>query len=209
MVLTVLRKIQIKLKLLWEKINGLEFTFITPVSELDLDKALVHQGSSSCNKYLLRLFRSIDIKEGEAILDIGCAKGGAMYCMTRFPFVKIDGIEISTVLSDIAKKNFFKLKENRVTVINLNAISFNDYSKYDFLYLYNPFPGEVFNKVLLQIKDKLDQKKEIIIIYNNPVCHQQVIDGGFYKIKEFPDLYGNGIFLYSNFSKSKRLKNLL
>jgi len=64
-------------------------------------------------------------------------------------------------------------------------------------------------KVLTQIKSQIDSKKETIIIYNNPVCHEQVTRCGFYKIKEFPDMWGNGIYLYSIFPQSERLECFL
>ena len=135
-------------------------------------------------------------------------KGGAIRCMTKFSFSKIDGIEISDILSNIATKNFVKLNEQRVGIKNVDASTFSGYIDYDFFYLYNPFPEEVMKKVLLQIKAQIDSKKEIIIIYNNPMCHKQIIKHGFHKIKEFPDMWGNGIFVYSNFQNTQRLKHL-
>ena len=141
-------------------------------------------------------------------LILAVLRGGAMRCMTKFPFSKIDGIEISDVLSNIATKNFAKLNEQRVGVKNIDASVFSGYVGYNFFYLYNPFPEEVMKKVLSQIKAQIDPKKEIIIIYNNPMCHKQIIKHGFYKIKEFPGMWGNGITLYSNLQNSQRLKYL-
>ena len=83
-----------------------------------------------------------------------------MRCMTKFPFSKIDGIEISDVLSNIATKNFAKLNEQRVEVKNIDASIFSGYTGYNFLYLYNPFPEEVMKKVLSQIKAQIDPKKK-------------------------------------------------
>jgi len=201
---SVRQKLYRKLEILWEKINGLDFSTVVPVVELGLDESLVTKGSPSCNKYLVQLFDVLNITSNDRILDIGCAKGGAMRCMTKFPFSKIDGIEISGILSNIATKNFVKLNERRVEIKNIDASAFSDYKDYDFLYLYNPFPEEVMKKVLSQI----NSKKEIIIIYNNPVCHDQIIKHGFHKVREFPDMWGNGITLYSNLQNSQRLKHL-
>jgi len=204
----VWQKLYRKFEILWEKVNGLDFSTVVPVVELGLDESLVTKGSPSCNKYLVKLFDELNITSNDRILDVGCAKGGAMRCMTKFPFSKIDGIEISNILSNIATKNFAKLNERRVGIKNIDAIAFSGYRDYDFLYLYNPFPEEVMKKVLSQIKAQIGSKKETIFIYNNPVCHKQIIKHGFYKVREFPDMWGNGIFLYSNLQNSKRLKNL-
>ena len=201
---SVRQKLYRKLEILWEKINGLDFSTVIPVVDLGLDESLVLKGSPSCNKYLIQLFDALNITSNDRILDIGCAKGGAIRCMTKFSFSKIDGIEISGILSNIATKNFVKLNERRVEIKNIDASVFSDYKDYDFLYLYNPFPEEVMKKVLSQI----NSKKEIIIIYNNPVCHDQIIKHGFHKVREFPDMWGNGITLYSNLQNSQRLKHL-
>jgi len=201
-------KLYRKFEILWEKINGLDFSTVVPDAELGLDESLVNKGSPSCNKYLVQLFDALNITSNDRILDIGCAKGGAMRCMTKFLFQKIDGIEISDILSNIATKNFAKLNERRVEIKNVDASTFLGYMDYDFFYLYNPFPQEVMKKVLFQIKDQTDSKKEVIIIYNNPVCHDQIIKHEFHKVKEFPDMWGNGITLYSNLKNSQRLKHL-
>jgi len=206
--LSVWQKLYRKFEILWEKINGLDFSTVVPVAELGLDEYLVIKGSPSCNKYLVQLFDGLNITSNDRILDIGCAKGGAIRCMTKFPFSKIDGIEISDILSNIATKNFAKLNERRVGIKNIDASAFSGYMGYNFLYLYNPFPEEVMKKVLAQIKAQIDSKKEIIIIYNNPTCHKQIIKHGFHKVKEFPDMWGNGINIYSNYEKSKRLERL-
>ena len=205
---SVWQKLHRKFEILWEKINGLDFSTVVPVAELGLDEYLVVKGSPSCNKYLVQLFDGLNITSNDRILDIGCAKGGAIRCMTKFPFSKIDGIEISDILSNIATKNFTKLNERRVGIKNIDASAFSGYTDYNFLYLYNPFPEEVMKKVLSQIKAQIDPKKEIIIIYNNPMCHKQIIKHGFHKVKEFPDMWGNGITLYSNLQNSQRLKHL-
>jgi len=114
------------------KINGLDFSTVVPVVELGLDESLVTKGSSSFNKYLVQLFYVLNITSNDRILDIGCFKGGAMRCMTKFPFSKIDGIEISDILSNIATKNFEKLNELRVEIKNIDAIAFSGYRDYDF-----------------------------------------------------------------------------
>jgi len=38
------------------------------------------------------------------------------------------------------------------------------------------------------MKKVLPQIKEVIIIYNNPVCHDQIVKHGFHKVREFPDM---------------------
>ena len=39
--------------------------------------------------------------------------------------------------------------------------------------------------------------KEIFIIYNNPICHDLLINLKFLLVEKFPDAWGNGINLYT------------
>ena len=73
---SVRQKLYRKLEILWEKINGLDFSTVIPVVDLGLDESLVLKGSPSCNKYLIQLFDALNITSNDRILDIGCAKGG-------------------------------------------------------------------------------------------------------------------------------------
>jgi len=73
---SVWKKLYRKFEILWEKINGLDFSTVVPVTELGLDEYLVFKGSPSCNKYLVQLFDELNITSNDRILDIGCAKGG-------------------------------------------------------------------------------------------------------------------------------------
>jgi len=205
---TTIQKIYRKLVIAWERVNGIDFSTVIPVADLGLDHSLVLKGSPSGNKYLTQLFDKLNIGPNEKILDLGCAKGDAIRCMLKFPFSNVDGIEISDILSKIAVNNFRKLNEKRVNITNVDAAHFLNYKNYDFFYLYNPFPDSIMEKVLAQLKAQISPTKEVIIIYNNPVCHDLMLGNGLYKINEFPDMWGNGIYLYSNFPISEKLKHL-
>ena len=140
---SVWQKLYRKLEIVWERVRGVDFSSVIPVVELGLNESLSTKGSPSCNKYLTQLLDSLNITPNDAILDIGCAKGAAIRCMTKFAFSRIDGVEISSVLSDIAVKNFERLKDPRVEIKNIDAGIFQSYQNYDFFYLYNPFPKEM------------------------------------------------------------------
>lgn len=155
------------------------------------------QGSPSGNIYLSQLLQSLEIESKDRILDIGCAKGSAMRIMHKFPFSRIDGLELSERLSNIAVSNFRKLKFDS-QVFHKDASEFKFYNDYNYFYLYNPFPAVVMEKVINEIKNQIIGNQVKYIIYNNPVCHLILLQNGFKKINEFPDMWGNGIYLYTN-----------
>lgn len=189
-----------KLRLTKEKIQGVDFATIVEPEEVGLDSKYVVHSSPSGNKYLIRLLQDLHVTNQDSILDIGCGKGSAMLAMLKFPFARVDGIELSKEIAATATRNFTKLKKQRWHVFNENAINYKDYNTYSMLYLYHPFPEEIMRQVVAKIHSSImGREQEMLVIYNNPVCHELFVnDGVFSKHREYPDEWGNGIFVYSN-----------
>ena len=186
-----------RLEIYYDKTCGLDFLSVRPEEQLGLDKNLVSKASPSGNKHLLYLLNDIKISRNDNILDVGCAKGSALKYFTKFPFKKIHGLELSKTLTKICANNFRVLKISNVKVHNISATKFKGYNDYNFFYLYNPFPEIIMIKFIDCLKKQIINKK-ITIIYNNPVCHDVLINNEFFLVKKYPDMWGNGINLYSN-----------
>ena len=58
---------------------------------------------------LAGILKKLPVGEDDRILDIGCGKGKAMYIMSRFPFGRIRGYDLSDRLVETANDNFRKL----------------------------------------------------------------------------------------------------
>jgi hypothetical protein len=180
----------------FDYLRGLDFLGVIKVEDLQLNPEIVSKGSPSGNSYLKNVLKNIGINKKDSILDIGSAKGSALKTMLDFPFQNIDGIEISSKLAEISAKNFQKLKTNKVKIFNQDACHFKHYNNYKYCYLYNPFPEIILKKVFNQMNKQI-MGKEIFIIYNNPICHDLLINSKFLLVKKFPDAWGNGINLYT------------
>jgi 16S rRNA A1518/A1519 N6-dimethyltransferase RsmA/KsgA/DIM1 with predicted DNA glycosylase/AP lyase activity len=183
-----------------ERFQGVDFATIVEPEEVGLDSKFVVHSSPSGNKYLIRILKDLQITNQDSILDIGCGKGSAMLAMLKFPFASVDGIELAMEIADIAIQNLTKLKKQRWHVFNDNAITFKNYNSYNMLYMYHPFPEEIMRPVVANIHSSIaSREQEMLLIYNNPVCHELIVnDGIFSKQREYPDEWGNGIFIYSN-----------
>ena len=190
----ILRKIEIY----YDRFHGLDFLSVMKAKQLRLDENLVYRPSPSGDKFLYNVLKDLNIKEHDSILDIGCAKGSAIRMMNKFSFSRIDGLELSESLANIAKSNFLKLKFNKTKIYRVNATEFKLYYNYNYYYLYNPFPSSVMENVIEKINNTNAKKEIKYIIYNNPFCNEVLLQNGFKKIKEYPDKWGNGIYLYSN-----------
>ena len=196
----ILDKFLRKFNIFQDKLKDLDFLEVIPLNKLGLDKSLVSECSPSGGSKLKDLFMELNINNNDTIIDIGCGKGDAMRTMLDFPFQKIEGIEISKEISDIASKNFLKLKSTNIKIYNTNATLFREYNNFNYFYMYNPFPLSVMDIVLKQIIKQSDRHKEIKIIYNNPICSETILSHGFNFEREFQDQWGNGIKLYSKFT---------
>lgn len=195
-----LRNLEYKCRLSLERIRGLDFmTFIEPES-VGLDPTIAFRSSPSGNKYLINVLNDLKITPKDSIIDIGCGKGSAICKMLKFPFSKIDGIELSEHIASIAVENFKRLHTKRVKIITCDASLFNDYDSYNMIYLYNPFPGCVMMSVIDALICSVNRlERELIIIYNNPTCHDNVVSRNvFSRVATYPDQWGNGIAVYSN-----------
>jgi SAM-dependent methyltransferase len=186
--------------LIQEIVQGVDVSRIVYPEEVGLDPKYVVESGPSWDKYLVRVLKDLHINNQDTILDIGCGKGSAMLSMLKFPFARVDGIELSKEISEIAIRNLTKLKKQRWQISQGDAITYKDYNAYSMLFLYHPFPNEVMRQVVTNIQSTISgREQEMLIIYNNPVCHDFIVmDGVFCKQREYPNGYGEKIFVYSN-----------
>jgi SAM-dependent methyltransferase len=198
---------QLRLTILLERLQGLDFTRANQQpSELGLDAKEVFIPSPSGGKHLRRILADLDIRAGDRVLDIGCAKGSAMRDLLRFPFAHVDGIELSPELAAIARRNFTKLGQTRAGIHCTDARSFRHYGDYAFFYLYNPFPPAILDEVLQQLVPQTPAGAERLVIYNNPTGHDVMLRHGFHALRRYPDFWGHGIQVYGNRAQSSRLR---
>lgn len=144
------------------------------------------------------MLKKLSIDESDCILDVGCGKGKAISYMIRFPFQKIDGLDISEKLIKIAEKNFSILKQKRrVHLYVCDARHFERFDNYNYLFFYNPFPRETMEQVKKRILESLKRvPREMIIIYENPVDRDLFETGEFLWEEYLYDICPQPIVVY-------------
>jgi SAM-dependent methyltransferase len=107
-------------------------------------------------------------------VDAGAGKGKALLVASEFPFKAIEGVEYSEELARITDTNIgiFLRRENRT--IDIRCVC-KDISDYDFpeaplvLYLYNPFQGEVMDRLVANLEASLRRKpRDLWVLYVTP-----------------------------------------
>ena len=169
------------------------------IDKLNLSPEQAHSYSDSGREDLQKVLAALEIRQGDAVVDFGCGKGGALITLAEYDFSKITGIEISAALTGIARKNLSRLKIDNVEVVCCDAGKFTDLDAYNYCYFFNPFPGAVMTEVLQNLARSLNRRpRKMTIIYLNPECHDRIIEHGvFRKVAEFNHA-SHVFFVYSN-----------
>lgn len=166
-----------------DKVRGIDYVKNEGYDKLgsNPDESSVFQATRDI-KYLKKILDDLNISSEDSILDLGCGKGYLMKIFSTYPFRKIGGVEISEKLSKIAEKNLRKEKVVNYKIYNENAMTFNKYADYNYIYMFNPFPSVVMKAVISNLKRMNVTDKKITIIYHHPICHTDITGGGYFKL---------------------------
>ena len=170
------------------KWHGLDLKYVG-LPDLGLSQERSEFYVNSGGPFLDRVLNTLRIAPSDQAIDIGCGKGGAIFTLAKYPFARVDGLELSTEMIAVARENLKRMAVSRSTIYHGDAGEFCDYDRYTFFYLYNPFPALVMSQTLRHIANSLNKRpRNVVLIYCNPVCHSLVVEAGFRKIAEFPVL---------------------
>lgn len=136
-----------------------------------------------------KILKKLNSTPNDSILDIGCGKGLFLYYASKFKFCQIDGIEYSKELTEIALKNLAKMKDARVHIKQCDAREFQEYDKYNYFFINNPFTAEITEFVVKKICESYHNKKrKITVIYQFPFQKEIFLNYEFEELYEkFPN----------------------
>lgn len=160
-----------------EKYRGLDFTMVYQCENNKHN----NNYSKSPERVLRKIFDYIDFSKEHSFIDMGCGKGYVMAIASEYGFEKVAGVEYTTELCQICKKNLEVLHINKAEIFNCDAKEFEKYSEYDCFYFCNPFDETILSVVAKKIFDSHTENK-VYIYYLNP--HQEerqkaILDAGF------------------------------
>ena len=163
-----------------------------------------HYYSDSSGIEFDEIISSFNITSKDAIVDFGCGKGGILISLSKFPFSKITGVEISPELVEIAKENMRKLRIRNVEIQCSDAADFRQLDEYNYFYFFDPFPCIVMKDVLSNIeKSARARPRKVTIIYLNPFCHDLIESSDIFRKKGELPHFEHKCFIYSNVITSR------
>jgi hypothetical protein len=179
-------------------LRGIDLGYVS-LEELKLSRDRSWWHTSSGGPDLELALASIDLPHELAAIDMGCGKAGALITLSRY-FAIADGVEICPVLSAVARRNVQRLGIGNVKIFCCDAADFTDLDHYQVLYMFNPFPAVIVERVVEHLNESLARRpRNITAIYVNPTCHEVFIRNGFRKVNEFMVLsHGCNVYIHDS-----------
>jgi SAM-dependent methyltransferase len=107
-------------------------------------------------------------------VDLGCGKGKPLLVAASYPFRRLVGVDISPVCVGAARRNLARYGPEPVDPARIELLV-GDAADYAFppeplvVYLYNPFPGAVLERVVANLeRSLLTRPRPAAVIYVNP-----------------------------------------
>jgi len=129
---------------------------------------------------LRRLLRELPAPRGGVFVDIGCGKGRALMVAAETGFRRLVGVDYSSELCRIARRNLERFARARgggiaFEVNESDAADFAFAPDHDVIYLFNPFDLPVVRSVLDRLEDSLRaHPRKAWLIYTSPVWHEEI-----------------------------------
>lgn len=167
------------------KLRGVDLD-TAPLEAIGLsdERSLFYVNSGGPN--LERILNTLLITGSDAAIDLGCGKGGAMLSLAKYPFSRVDGVELSKQLIAIANENFRRMGVRNCTIYHCDAADFQDLDPYTLAYMFHPFPEIVTKAVLENICQSMRRRpRRFRIVYQNPISHDVIVNSGFQRVAAF------------------------
>lgn len=109
--------------------------------------------------------------ERDVFIDFGSGKGRVIALAARYPFKRVIGIEFSSELNEIARRNIERargvLRCRDVELVSVDAREYQIPDEATVLYLANPFYGDVLDAVLNAIRASLIRSPRPITVISH------------------------------------------
>ena len=124
-----------------------------------------------------------EVSPDDVFIDLGSGKGRVVLLAARYPFKRVIGVELSERLTEIARGN---LERNRhrlacqdIELVTADALDYELPDDVTVAYLFNPFTGETFDRVLRKLIDSVDRNPRTLrLIYLLPREHERIMRTG-------------------------------
>jgi SAM-dependent methyltransferase/thiol-disulfide isomerase/thioredoxin len=131
--------------------------------------------------------RRLDPGPNEVLVDLGCGKGRVVCEAARRPFARVIGVEISERLLEVARENVERNRDRfrcqDVELVNADATEWEVPDEVTVAYLYHPFAGAVFRRVIDNIVQSIRRNpRRVRLVYVGPILEQDIAATGYFEV---------------------------
>jgi len=167
-----------------EEKYGMDIGRCVYVDELEKKNEEALAYSPGVDYALPTVLGNFSFNEKDKVFDFGCGKGGALLIFNRYGISYGGGVEFDTTLYETLRDNFKKVSLDDSGIIHGDATMVSDVlDDYNYFYMYNPFEGETFRKVIRNMEESVRRRpRRITLIYAGAWLHKDVIANGLFKL---------------------------
>ncbi len=153
---------------------GIRTTGKVYLSELGINSPLSFHYYPSDYRTIHKAFRRLSIRpEKDVFLDFGSGKGRVVTVAATFPFQRVIGVELSSVLATIARENIRRaarvLKCRNVEIFQTDALSYVVPDDVTVVFFYRPFRDQMLENVIRNLQQSIERKpRELTVVFKNP-----------------------------------------
>ncbi len=143
-------------------------------------------GVSSGHLFLARGLWGSRVRRSDVLLDYGSGKGRMLLAAAHYPFARVIGLELNEPDCEVARANAqvltgrrWRRRPTQIEVIQADASTWPVPDDVTYIYMFNPFWGEVFEGMLDRVVESLDRRpRPLTIVYANPKCAPELLATG-------------------------------
>jgi SAM-dependent methyltransferase len=154
-----------------------------PLSVLGIDDE--HRGDYLPSGWLSlrRVLPRRMVRPEDVFIDIGSGKGRAVLAAATYPFRQVIGVELSRELHEAACANLERSRDRltckNVELVCADALEYEIPDDVSVVFLYNPFTGHIFQRVLDKLIASVDRNPRTLrVVYANPVEEEALLATG-------------------------------
>lgn len=174
--------------------DWLEYEYSCDLVGCKRNESLDRNFYSYGNDYsVIKVLDEFNLGPNDGFFDFGCGKGGTLILASEYG-CRIGGVEYDKELYGIALDNLMRVGVEDYDVLCNSAEDLTvEIDNYNYFFMYNPFVGETFQKVIENIENSYDRNpREIILLYSGVTCHNDVVKNGrFVHTKRIASEYWN------------------